>query len=686
MKSKTLKLSYVTKLGSYCFCNCYGFTSFDISNVDIKEIPTSAFENCTGFANDLTIPNKIVTINSKAFSGCGFEGNLTLSTNIKNIDDYAFYGLRKIKGISKFGPNIARIGNNAFAYCSSLNCELNFEDCKGDTLSIRDQAFYCCSSLFGTLKFPENVTYIGAGAFAYCSGFTQLSLNYGKLTMIGNRAFFHCSGFKNSLYIPSYVTEIGDEAFSGCSGFKNALTVPRIRYGKGVFSFCTGFNELRFYDSYGDAYEYMFLGCTGINKIYYPINYLSVYSHAFEGCTGLSSIMYLRNINIVGDYGFAGCSNLTVLDMRNIQSTDIRSYTFANCTGLQGNLVIPDSIFRLQEGCFYNCYSLEGLELNTVITSIPDFAFYNCSGMKGILSIPIIVDTIGKSAFELTNFSEIVYVKTNPLICGENAFPNYTKISVSKHYISNDFCGVSLNKENDPIVIPTPTPIPEVSETIEYDPETENAATLKTKIEKAFQNLNKESQYSKSNKVVYINAEQYNFTSTLSSDEFISSNGNTIIDFKEGNLNLAVDKKDNITVKLNNEDSDLMIKGNGNLNIKTPYNSQSFHITNIFDVNGTLNINLNPGNFNTNISIDSIRLSNNAILSISKIYNSNTYAGTIDVPPNSKVALQSIDIKDKLILSQSSLLNIGDVSLESTTINMNMDNYDDLKNILSDFF
>ena len=79
-------------------------------------------------------------------------------------------------------------------------------DQKYKVTSIRDYAFYNCSSLT-QIAIPEGVTSIGVFAFYKCSSLTQITIPE-SVTSIGNYAFAYCSSLKE-ITIPEGVTSIG---------------------------------------------------------------------------------------------------------------------------------------------------------------------------------------------------------------------------------------------------------------------------------------------------------------------------------------------------------------------------------------------------------------------------------------------------------------------------------------------
>ena len=65
---------------------------------------------------------------------------------------------------------------------------------------------------------PGNVKIIGNHAFAYCTGLTSVTLNYG-VEQIGSGAFYKCNELSN-ITIPSTVTFIGNNALANCHSLK----------------------------------------------------------------------------------------------------------------------------------------------------------------------------------------------------------------------------------------------------------------------------------------------------------------------------------------------------------------------------------------------------------------------------------------------------------------------------------
>ncbi len=80
--------------------------------------------------------------------------------------------------------------------------------------------------------------------------------------------------------------------------------------------------------------------------------------------------------------------------------TAIGDLAFSRCTGLTGDLNIPNSIITI--GMYAFCYDgfTGSLTIGNSVTTIGNYAFWGCSGFTGSLTLPNSVTTIGTSAFD----------------------------------------------------------------------------------------------------------------------------------------------------------------------------------------------------------------------------------------------------------------------------------------------
>ena len=81
------------------------------------------------------------------------------------------------------------------------------------------------------------------------------------------------------------------------------------------------------------------------------------------------------------------------------------------CSGLRGDLVIPDSVTKIESYSFYKCKYFTSLKLSSNIEFIGQSVFANCINMTGDLIIPESVKEIHYNAFNKCNFERIYIPK-----------------------------------------------------------------------------------------------------------------------------------------------------------------------------------------------------------------------------------------------------------------------------------
>ena len=99
----------------------------------------------------------------------------------------------------------------------------------------------------------------------------------------------------------------------------------------------------------------------------------------------------------IGDYAFNGCKTLTSLKLPK-GITQIGKSAFSSCSGISGELVIPDSVTSIGDYAFGICNSLQSVIIPDKVTSIGMQVFAYCRSLQSI-TIPNSVTEIGESAF-----------------------------------------------------------------------------------------------------------------------------------------------------------------------------------------------------------------------------------------------------------------------------------------------
>ncbi len=110
--------------------------------------------------------------------------------------------------------------------------------------------------------------------------------------------------------------------------------------------------------------------------------------------------------------------------------TSIAPYGFRTCTGITGNLVIPENITSIGRQAFQNCSGLTGdLTIpNTVVDLSTYYTFYGCSGMTGKLTLDTNITEIDAGAFGACGFTLMEW-KGKVISIGNSSFQNNTSLT-----------------------------------------------------------------------------------------------------------------------------------------------------------------------------------------------------------------------------------------------------------------
>ncbi|MBO5327689.1 MAG: leucine-rich repeat domain-containing protein [Clostridia bacterium] len=191
-----------------------------------------------------------------------YEPGLTISAceeDVVEIDIPA-----KVNGIP-----VIKIGDRAFANCRKLQ-KVNFpeyepEDYLNDEVlrEIGGNSFMDCSSLI-KLELPETVTFIGHGAFYYCTALKKITFN--------PRAYVSAC------------------AFAKCTSLKEVTPVSQVN--EGVFSHCESLTSLPITSKVDEIGEDAFEHCDGLTEILIPKQIESIGSLAFRNAMGLKRVIF----------------------------------------------------------------------------------------------------------------------------------------------------------------------------------------------------------------------------------------------------------------------------------------------------------------------------------------------------------------------------------------------------------
>ncbi|MBR1516471.1 MAG: leucine-rich repeat protein [Paludibacteraceae bacterium] len=254
-------------IGDYCFRNAKNLESVTIPST-VYRIGTEVFEY-TDKLHSLTIPESIKEVGWLAFARTGLKEVVIPASSSNWLDSDAAF---------QDNANLTKV---TFAQ---------------GTTAIQDRIFFGCVAL-RTIIIPDEVMYIGPGAFAGCEALTEIHLP-ASLQVLNNRLFRGCP--LRSLEIPAGVIEIEGSALLGTNIAK--LTVNPANT---VFDSRDNCNAI-----IRTANNTIVAATAGA---FIPATVDSIEQESFNELYGIRSITLPANLKHVADYGFMNLTNLTLI-------------------------------------------------------------------------------------------------------------------------------------------------------------------------------------------------------------------------------------------------------------------------------------------------------------------------------------------------------------------------------------
>ena len=166
---------------------------------------------------------------------------------------------------------------------------------------------------------------------------------------------------------------------------------------------------------------------------------------AFSDCTGLTGELVIPNsVTNLGNATFAGCTGFTKVKIPESMQ-GIPTNAFARCKGLT-EVTIPNSVTCIWDKAFDSCSGLIQVTIPSSVETIKKHAFASCSGITSI-NICYGVKKIDESAFSgCTGIVEIV-IPESVTSLGNSVFPRTLKkitslATTAPSITSNTFYGI----------------------------------------------------------------------------------------------------------------------------------------------------------------------------------------------------------------------------------------------------
>ncbi|MBR4626660.1 MAG: leucine-rich repeat domain-containing protein [Ruminococcus sp.] len=165
--------------------------------------------------------------------------------------------------------------------------------------SVRDNAFYCCTSL-RKMILPDTVRNMGHHCFYGCTGLEEITLP-ARLSELGMGCFEGCAMLKK-VQLPDTLTVIPDSCFRRCSSLTTVIIPQNVTdIEKFCFCACTSL----YYVSFGGRLKTVgtgaFYQCTVLDTVYIPPSVTDIGAEALGYTTGGKS----TGMTVIGERGSA---------------------------------------------------------------------------------------------------------------------------------------------------------------------------------------------------------------------------------------------------------------------------------------------------------------------------------------------------------------------------------------------
>ena len=449
---------YLEKINNETFRNCENLKNV-IWPDKLKAVGDSAFASC--YSLNTKIPEGIQKIGGGSFSETGIA-ELTIPESVMEIDTRAFQGCKQLK-IVKMGSGIKTVKDSVFSSCDELEMVM----LSNKTEMIGWGAFYNCPSL-KKIFIPKSVTRIENEAFNFDSKLeylyyegnkddwgkieigeyndsllaetTKILYNQNQLSndekewnykvnddgktciLYGRSSKASAASYENIVIdtIDGYtVTEIGDNAFYYDEKIKSVTLSKNIKYvGENAFGECKNLEKLTLLskntafgmDSFAisvdrNIKDIYYAGSVNDRKKYYG-NSSFIRSGAkwhYESNEGVS-FQYQYQINSDGKTCTITQADPLIYGTVEIPGkiddyivTAIGAEAFRDCSSL-AQVILPNSVTKIERYAFFCCYALEKVIFPPKLKSIDESAFELCENLQSI-EIPESVVEIGEKAF-----------------------------------------------------------------------------------------------------------------------------------------------------------------------------------------------------------------------------------------------------------------------------------------------
>lgn len=295
------------------------------------------------YLRSITMPDTVTSLGDSAFHNCYALQEVKLSSGLKTIPTYAFYGCSSLKSIV-IPDSVTYIADSVFSKCSSLESVVLSKNLK----RINSTAFSSCTSL-KAIEIPESITTVGNNIFDGCTKLESVVVPGNVMIESGNAMFVRCSGLKK-VVIKDGTTMIPSGMFSNCSSLSEVVLPEGLtKISDNAFTGCLNLAKINLPDSVEQIGNRVFYRCI-LSSCNMPKNLKSIGESAFYGSL-LTDIELPASLLTIGDRAFAASENLkSVILPEGLQTISLGAFANTNLS----RMVIPKSVTSIGQSVFSN--------------------------------------------------------------------------------------------------------------------------------------------------------------------------------------------------------------------------------------------------------------------------------------------------------------------------------------------
>lgn len=374
----------VQTFGSYVFENCVTLETVTFENVTLETLPSFTFHNCYDLLR-VDLPN-VAQIGESAFANCTMLESIALPASVTFLGDSAFSGCERLAEVLFSQPeeeteSVFVIGQSAFENCTSLE-EISLPE---NLTTVSQYAF--AGSALTSIVLPDAVTEIQGHAFENCTSLTSVTFSE-HLAVIGYQVFLGCSSlttvnlgkanfdFSSSNFTGAAISDVIVDTVNGHYKAEGGIVMDES--GEQILMYIGAAETIVIPASVTEIKNEAFRDTLVKHVSFAPESKIETISwYAFAFAANLETIELPDSVKTIDSNAFYGCSALTTVTASEL--TAINSTAFRDCTALAS--IDISKVTAIGADAFYNCQSLDGIRLNSAIAAIPQQAFYNCASL-----------------------------------------------------------------------------------------------------------------------------------------------------------------------------------------------------------------------------------------------------------------------------------------------------------------